>query len=118
MPVDLPGQLSEVGGVFQRRGLIRLKAGHSSKGGSHISLHRISHAVRPDLVVFSVQGDHLSIESIECPYAKVAPGHEVIEAVKAVKDPLHQGIDGRDLEEDIIVLCKALAGEEEGQKHC
>ena len=117
MPVQLSGQLGEVASVFQRCSLIHLKAGHSGKGSGHISLHRIGHSVRLDLVVVPIQGDHLSIQGIECAYAEVALGHEVIEAVKAVKDPLHQGIDGRDLEEDVIILGSALAGEEKGQKH-
>ena len=53
----------------------------------------------------------------KCAYAKVALGHEVMEVVKAVKDSPHQGVDGRDLEQDVVVLGSALGGEEKGQCH-
>jgi len=86
--IQLAGKLCEVAGISNCYVLIGFKVGHCGKGRGHIALHRIGHAVRLNLIVIPVQGDHLTIERIEGAYAEIALGLEIIECVKAIKNTL------------------------------
>ena len=77
--------------------MVAVEICHRCKRARLVVGSRIDVAISLCLVHNAIQNDHLAIKGIEGTYPKITVLTDIPDRLDAVKNTLHQGIDGRDL---------------------